>query len=349
MEERKYRNVFIISLLVILGLATFLLIKPIFIAMIWGVVLAYIFYPLYRVILKVVKFRDIAASIICIIAALIVIIPIWLFTPQLFNEVFNLYLYIQKIDLVNLLKTNFPSFFASDEFARNFAFALNTFISKSLNFVLNYISDFILKIPSLAIQLSITIVTFYFSIRDAHILKEYIKSISPFNQEIEKKFIQNSLDVTNSVIFGHVLIGVLEGILAGISFFIFGVHNALVLTLVAIILGILPLIGPAGVQIPLIIYFFVSGNTFSAIGMTIYYLVSTVIEIFLRTMIVSKRTKLTTYLAFVGSIGGLFVFGPLGLIVGPLVIAYLLVILELYRNKKFSSIFALDLDKKEIP
>jgi len=349
MEERKYRNIIIISLIVILGILAYLLIKPLFVAILWGFVLAYIFYPLYKLILKAVKLRDIAAAITCILLILLVGIPFWFLTPRLFNEVFNIYLYVQDIDIVNFFKTNLPNFFASDEFAKNAAFALDAFITKSLNSVLNYISDFIIRIPYMLLEIAVAVVTFYFAIRDAHLIKEYMKSISPFNVELEKRFMQNSLDVTNSVIFGQVIIGFVQGVLAGISFYIFGVPDALVLTILAIILGVMPIVGPTAIQVPIIIYFFISGNTFSAIGMLIYYAITNGLEVVIRTMYIAKKTKLSTYLAFVGTLGGVFVFGALGLIIGPLIIAYLIILLELYRNKKFSSIFSLDLEKKEMP
>jgi predicted PurR-regulated permease PerM len=161
-----------------------------------------------------------------------------------------------------------------------------------------------------------------------------LQSLLPFPKEIEKKLFDSSKDITYSVLYGHFIIGIIQGLIVGIGFFIFGVPNALVITLLTIFAAILPMVGAALIWIPVVLYLIIAGNTFPAIGVFVFGCLSSVIENLLRPFFVSKRTNLNSSLILIGMIGGVLSIGVLGLIIGPLVIAYLLILLELYRSKK---------------
>jgi len=104
--------------------------------------------------------------------------------------------------------------------------------------------------------------------------------------------------------------------------------------LLAMVGGMIPLLGPVVIWVPVVVYLFVAGNTFSAIGVGVFGIFASTIDNFLRPMFISRRTRLNTSLVLIGMIGGFFLFGILGFILGPLIIAYLLIILEIYRHKK---------------
>ena len=114
--------------------------------------------------------------------------------------------------------------------------------------------------------------------------------------------------------------------------------NALILTLLACLAGVFPIIGVAIIWVPVAIYLLIAGNTLPTLGVIIFGLISSSIDNFIRPIIVSKRTHMPSSLILIGMIGGIFLFGILGLILGPLILAYLLVILEIYRNKRTPSI-----------
>ena len=88
-----------------------------------------------------------------------------------------------------------------------------------------------------------------------------------------------------------------------------------------------------------VIYLIIAGSLFSALGVTIFGTFASTVDNFLRPVIVARRTSMHSALILIGMIGGLFLFGILGFILGPLILAYLLIILEIYRNKRVSGIF----------
>jgi predicted PurR-regulated permease PerM len=93
------------------------------------------------------------------------------------------------------------------------------------------------------------------------------------------------------------------------------------------------------VWVPVAIYLLVSGEGFAVFGVILFGLFSSIIENFLKPVFVSKRTELNTSIILIGMIGGFFMFGVLGFLLGPLVLAYLLIVLEIYRNKRIPGVF----------
>jgi len=180
--------------------------------------------------------------------------------------------------------------------------------------------------------------TLFFVLRDKEEMTSYIESLLPFSKDVEKKLFELSKNLTASVIYGQIVIGIFQGIFLGVGLFIFKVPNALILTLLACLAGILPIIGVAIIWVPVAIYLLIAGNTFQALGVIIFGLISSSLDNFIRPIIVSKKTQMPSSLILIGMIGGLFLFGILGLILGPLILAYLLIILEVYRNKRTPSI-----------
>jgi len=166
----------------------------------------------------------------------------------------------------------------------------------------------------------------------------YIKSLLPFSKEIENKIFEYSNGITSSVLYGQILVGILQGISVGLGLYLFNVPNALFLTLVAVVFGILPIIGTTIVWLPAAIYVLITQGSLSAIGVSIFGLISNFLGDFLRPVIVAKRTQINAGLMFIGMMGGIFFFGMLGTVLGPLIIGYLLIVLEIYRNKRMPGI-----------
>ncbi|MFH1661786.1 MAG: AI-2E family transporter, partial [Candidatus Falkowbacteria bacterium] len=192
---------------------------------------------------------------------------------------------------------------------------------------------------TLFLQSLVVLFTFFFVLRDKEELVLYLKSLSPFTKEVEKKFFDSSKRITASVIYGQVIIGLAQGLVAGVGFFIFGVPNALFLTMLAALAGIFPVIGTAIIWVPVVIYLVLEGSTFATVGVGIFGIISSSIDNFLRPIIVSKRTDIHISVLLVGMIGGLFLFGVLGFILGPLILAYLFILLEVYRNRTVPGFF----------
>lgn len=333
MEDEFFKKIMTAVILITLIALTFFILKPILYSMIIGLIIAYIFSPVYNWTNRRIKSKNLSASFICAFLILLILIPFWFLTPIVINQSIKLYLASQQIDFMTPLKTAFPSFFATDQFSAEVASILQSFVKKITNYLVDSFSNLILNFPTLLLQFFVVLFTLFFALRDKDEFIGYVKGLLPFSKEVEIKLFDYSRGITSAVIYGQVVVGILQGLIAGIGFFIFGVSNSLILTLVAMLVSILPLLGPYLIWVPVVIYLLVAGNTFSAIGVLIFGLIASTVDNFLRPAIVSRRTKLHSSIVLTGMIGGLFVFGILGLILGPLILSYLLVILEFYKNR----------------
>jgi len=333
MEDKAFKKTGSVVLFTLLVILAILVLKPVFISIIVGLILAFIFTPVYDLINKHIKSGNISAGVIVVLLLIIIILPVWFLTPIILNQSFSLFQATQQIDFVSPLQSVFPSLFASEQFSSDVGSVLSSFSSKVANSLVNSIAQIILDFPRIALQLMVVFFTFFFVLRDKELLIEYVKSILPFSKEVEKKLFEKSKIITSAVLYGQVVVGIIQGIAIGIGFFIFGVPNALLLTFLASLAGIFPIIGTVIVWLPVAIYLFIAGNMVSAWGVVIFGLLSSNIDNFLRPIIVSKRAKVNTGILLVSTIGGIFFFGILGFILGPLIISYLLVLLEVYRGK----------------
>jgi len=263
-------------------------------------------------------------------------LPFWFLTPIIIDQSIKIYIASQQMDFVVILKKIFPSLFASEDFSSEIGSILYSFTTKTTSYFMNILSKLILNFPTLLLQFFVTFFTFFFVLRDKEKIVSYIKSLLPFSKDIEEKLFESSREITSSVIYGQVIIGMIQGLIVGFGFFIFGVPNALFLTLLASIAGIFPIIGTTIIWLPVTIYFFIAGNTFPALGIGIFGIISNTIDNIIRPAFVSKKTKMHPLPVLIGMIGGLFFFGVIGFILGPLILAYALIIIEIYRLKKDS-------------
>ena len=333
---RKAVGVILIIFLIILS---YILVKPILAAIIWGLIFAYIFYPLYKKINKIIKNKSLSALIIVLIILAIIMLLLWFLTPIFIKQSFNIYNYIQNLDWAKQIQELFPGL--KEQVSKDFLLSINNFIGKIANIALNSFVNIIIEFPKIVLYLFIGSLTFFFVLRDGDQLVQYAKEISPLTKESGKKFFVQFKNITKSIVYGQVIVGLVQGIACGIGLLIFGVPNALLLTLVAIILAVFPIIGPMLVWIPASIYLALSGNLGAGIGLAVYgIIVVSWIDNVTRAILVTKRVKMHPLLIWIGMMGGLLAFGILGLVLGPLIIAYLIIVLDFYKKGKFEEIFA---------
>jgi predicted PurR-regulated permease PerM len=339
LTNKDIKRIFVASLLIILAIVSFLIIKPILLSIISGLLLAYIFSPTYKKFYKLFKEGNTTAFAVCILIFLIIIVPLWFLLPTIINQTFELFNIAQNIDFVNLVSKIFPN--STPKFQRDTASIIVGFIGKITSTSLDSLLAIVTNLPTTLLHLAVIIFVFFFSLRDQKELKEFISGISPFKKEKEIVLVKRFKEITSSLIFGYVIIGIIQGIVLGIGLILFGFPRAITLTFISIFASILPMIGPWLVWIPVTIIMISQGDYNLAIGFALYsgILVSS-IDNFLRSYIIAKKTGTSSVIVLIGMIGGLFVFGILGLIIGPLVLSYLILFLRAYKDKTLSDMFS---------
>ncbi len=334
-ESKDVKRVVVAALILSVFTLTFFIIKPIIMPIIFGLLFAYIFGPVYKVLQKISGNKNTAAFILVLGLMLMVIVPTIYFVPVIVNQAFDIYVMIQSLNLTEIIQN-----FVKSDIASTLAINIDSIIGQFFTGFLSQFKNILTGIAPLIFQFAVFLFTFYFATRDADELSLYIRSLSPFSKATETRFLQEFRGITNAIIFGQVLIGITQGLALGAGLFFLGVPKALILTFIASLVSIIPVLGSWLIWLPASIFLLATGKTFAGVFLLLYgaFFVSS-IDNLLRPYILSRKTTLPVALSLIGTIGGLFFFGIAGLVLGPLVIAYTLIIIEFYRHGKLKDLF----------
>lgn len=337
-NDTNIKRASILSIVLILAILVFFLVKPILLSIIGGLVLAYVFFPVYKFLSKRTNSKNLSASITSVLAILVIIIPLYFIIPIMIRQIFALFEAAQTIDIQIFLQSIFPT--AAESFIIQATLAIKNAINGISSTVINTLVSFLIEIPKIMFNLAIVAFVFFFTLRDFEKLAEFASILSPLNKVEEKKLVQQFKDITNSIVYGQVIVGFIQGIIAGIGFFVFGIPGALVLTILAVALSVIPLLGSFLVWIPAAIYLYTQGDIVATIFFLVYniILVSNIDNV-LKIYLVSKKANLSPVIVLIGMVGGLLIFGILGLLIGPLILAYFITFLNAYKENTLSSLF----------
>ncbi len=171
----------------------------------------------------------------------------------------------------------------------------------------------------------------FFFLRDGRAILEKVFYYMPLRHEDEMQMIERFSSVTRATIKGTIIIGIIQGTLAGVALWMAGITGAAFWGTIMVILSVIPGVGSALVWVPAAVYLFLTGKVLAAILVTAWCaaVVGTIDNV-LRPLLVGKDAKMPDLLILVGTLGGLFLFGPIGFIAGPLVFGLFLTIWEIY-------------------
>jgi predicted PurR-regulated permease PerM len=337
-SQRDVERIGVLALIVALAVLVFIILKPIVLSILAGLILAYALLPFYRVIEKRIKNRTASSAIISILMVTIIVIPSYYVIPIMVNQVFNLFEFSQTLDIHAISTTLFPT--ASEQFVVQLAASFNGVVAELTSIVLNSLVNLLLETPTIMFHLFIVAFVFFYALRDRKKLGEFVASLSPLNKIQEHKLIKQFRDITNSIVYGQIVIGIVQGLIAGIGFYLFGLPNFVIFTALAMAFSVIPILGPLFVWLPIAMYLLATGEATTAFLFILYniFLVSNVDNL-LRLYFISRKTKLSQVVVLVGMTGGLLIFGILGILLGPLILAYFIIFLEAYRKDELSSLF----------
>lgn len=339
MDEKNLKHLAVPLAILILAVLAFFVLKPIFVPVILGLLFAYIFYPLYSKLYSKLKSKNWSAILIVLISLFLFLIPTMLIIYASIKQILEVYIIFKNMDLDTLLRGAFPSLFSNPVVASEITSTLSHLSSQLTDIILSFFKNTIMNLASIIMGVLILLFTFFFALIEGDNVRNYLSTIFPFPKEYSEKLSLKFDQVTSSFIYGHLIVGLAQGIIAGLGYFILGIPNAFLLTILTTFVGVLPLVGPALIWIPITIYLFINGNNVVGIQLLIYGLfVLNWVDAILRPRIMSKKAEMNPAIALIGVIGGLYAFGFIGLILGPLILAYLILLIELYKDKKTESI-----------
>ena len=175
-------------------------------------------------------------------------------------------------------------------------------------------------------------VSLYFFLVDREKIHAELLLLSPLRDSIDENITKRLVATVRGVVFGSLIIAVIQGIIAAVGLTLFGVPAPLIWAGLVVIAAQVPMLGTSVIMFPAVIYLALSGNAPQAIGLAIWSMVAVgLVDNLLQPIVVGGRTRMHALLILLSMLGGLNAFGPIGFIFGPTILAAFLVMIELYR------------------
>jgi len=325
----------IVGIVIFIGILvlSYLLLRPFLTAILSAVVFAYLCFPLYAKLQKLLKKKKVAAAIICVLVAIVLVFLIIFLLQTVLGEISRFSTYYESKNLSNSLKNFILKISSGKDFAESIGIFVDKAVEKISAGAIASAGTILENIPLLLLQFFIFFVIMFSSFIKSDEILEFIKNTLPFKEKAKQRFLDTFAEVSNAMIYGIVIVGIIQGISAGIGFWIFGVPQAILLTIASMIAVIVPYIGSAIIWIPVAIGLMMTVSVTKGILLLLYgIVVMGLMENIIRPYIVSKKTKISFAVILIGMVGGFELLGLIGLIVGPLILDYLLLFIEFYRE-----------------
>ncbi|MDQ5901562.1 MAG: hypothetical protein QG580_277 [Patescibacteria group bacterium] len=334
MDTKIHPKYFFFTLLILSGALAFFLYKPFLNVLILSASLSLVFSPVYKWLNSKMSWQNgwLASTFTILLFILILCIPLFFLGKSLFKETTSLY-------------NSLTSTYDSNEILENLEMQISKFSPSGIDIDLKRrIADFISSISdnlgsffnstlNTVFSFFLMILSMFYFLKDGERWKKAIIFLSPLPDKYDDKIIGRLKRAVNGIIFGYLFIGFAQGALLGFGLFIFGVENAVLFGLIASIASLVPVFGTGLVAIPVILFLFASGDSSAAIGFLIWsgIVVGTSDEI-LRPFVIGHHLNIPPILILFSVLGGLSMFGPLGFLIGPLIISLLHALVSIYKE-----------------
>lgn len=331
------QKVLLFGLFFILMYLSFHVLKYFIVPVVWAAIMAYMTWPLYRRILRLCGNRATLSATLMIISVIVIVgVPIILAIFMLQSEGRHLYFALERQFLSGHLSA--PDFIYDIPFVgREIARVLSE-INQDPNSIIQTISHWIQghlnygkivfsEISKNIFKLCFAVISLFFFYRDGTtILHQVRKAFELIIGDRIHQYVVTISDTTRAVVYGVGLTAIAQALLAGISFFVAGVPNPMLLTIVTFILALIPF-GPPFAYTTVALWLLSQGQTIEAIGVMAWgvCIVSTADNV-IRPLVISGATQIPFLLIMFGVLGGIASFGLIGVFIGPVILAVLLAI-----------------------
>lgn len=347
-QTRYFLLVFIISIL-LLGL----ILSPFWQLLILAFLLAGIFKPLYNWLSRWMSMWT-ASFLTCTLIVFIVFVPLTFCIGALSTEALNLYhlgmdsnllLKLQQIIQNNTLAMETQAVLA--DFGIVFeANELNKMVSNIAGsaglLIYNQASTWAANIMSFVLQFCFLILVIYFLLIEIDRLILFMKKLSPLPDAQDDLLMHKFMEISGVILIGNGISGLFQGILGGLLFAAMDLNSPVLWGGIMAILAFLPIFGIGMVLMPTSLILWINGFTGQAIITFIFYIIlSFSVEYLFKPKLIGNQVKMHTLLVFLSIIGGMSIFGVLGIIYGPLIVTAFLTLTDIYLkeylvNPKFS-------------
>ena len=345
----KKEHIFLIFTLFFTFLSLYLLyqiLSPFLTSILWAILLAMVFYPLFQRLQRLLKKREVlCAMTMTVLVILVIILPSSFLMVSLTNEVVGVYHWVEEmiktgrfqshleqIKEIPILKWIWGRLYQYGDVSQ---INPTDFILKNLQqvstFLFNQASMIFKGLSTFIIGFFFTLLSLYYLFKDGARLFERLKEIVPIPSEERDLLIFRFKQMVYATIYGGIFVAIIQGALGGIIFWILEISSPVLWGTAMAFLSFIPIGGTALIWVPAAILLLVQGAFLKGIILMFLGIFGiSMADNFLRPLFISTRTKIHPLLLFFAVLGGIQVFGLIGLVMGPLIATLCLTLIEIY-------------------
>ncbi|MEI8270157.1 MAG: AI-2E family transporter [bacterium] len=333
MQTKFIERYFFFGLLFITLIFTFFIFRPFWIVLVLGASLSAILYPIYEWLRRKKLPSWLSSFLTVFLLTILILGPILGIGVLVFNQSQNVYSFIAN-------SGNTGNFITSLEskinllLPNNMTINTNEIGSSFISFISGNIAQIFKSTLTTFFSFILLLLTIFYFLKDGEKWKKFFILLSPLKDADDHKIIDQLRKTISSVFNGYLFIALIQGLLMGLGLVIFGVPNAALWGVVAGIASLIPTFGTAFVSIPAIIFLYVSGNAVGSIGLLVWSIALVgMIDNFLSPLIVGRRINIPEIVILFAVLGGIALLGPVGILIGPIVVSLLYTLITMYRNE----------------
>jgi predicted PurR-regulated permease PerM len=330
--NRIVEYVFFFGFMGIVAYVVWTMLSPFISALALSAIIVTICYPLHlRIVKKTPKQNEtLAAFITTIFVGIVVIVPFVFIASSLVNEAVSIY------TLASEGEVGFEQSFVEIEqvvqkYAPTAELDAVEYIKQATTWLAGNVGAIFAGTASTVFLFFIAMIGSFYLFRDGKEFTKKLVSISPLPDSEDELILQRLSRAVRSVAMGTVLVALIQGTLTAFGFWVFGFERAILWGVIAAFGALIPGVGTTIVFLPAILYAVFTGSYVIAIGLAVWGMLAVgLIDNLLGPYLMSRGNSMHPFIILLSVLGGISVFGPIGFIVGPVVMSLFMVLLELY-------------------
>ena len=345
----KKENIFLIFALFLTLLSIYLLyqiLSPFLTSLLWAIFLAMAFYPVFKKLQHLLKKKGaLSAAIMTLFVLSVIVLPFSLLLASLAVEVVDIYHRIEEMINTGQLQT-YMEMTREIPILKWILMKLNQsldlsqkepldFLLKNLQqistFLFNQTTKIVKGLSTFIMGFFFTLLSLYYLFKDGDRLFERLKEVIPLPSKERDLLIHRFEDMVYATIYGGILIAIIQGLLGWLSFWVLGLASPIFWGTAMAFLSFIPVGGTALIWVPASILLLAQGAFLRGIILLALGVFGiSMVDNLLKPFFISTRTKIHPLLLFFAVLGGIQVFGLIGLVAGPLIVTLFLTLIEIY-------------------
>ncbi|ELY99331.1 hypothetical protein C481_15810 [Natrialba asiatica DSM 12278] len=313
---------YLLTLVAIFGYLSWQLVVPFLQYILMAVLLAFVLYPLQRRLER--RFSPtVSAFALLAFAITVFIVPFVIVLAAVADDAARM---LQNLDSETLQIAEIERYIAAQTgYEVDLAATLSDSAQQIGSVLVEQTTAWIGVLTHALVGFGVALFLLYYLLRDGDKLMAWIRDVTPLPSDVQDEFYTELDEVMWAVLAGHVLIALIQGIIAGLGLFATGIPNAGFWTVIMIVLALIPLVGAFLVWGPAVVYLLVMNQPILAVALFVYSAVIVGIsDDYLRPIVVDRYAQLNPAVIILGVLGGVYAFGVMGLFFGPVVLGALI-------------------------